>query len=269
MIAHIINTDIYGRGILKVYLEYRLRNFNFLKNAAKLLIDNSEKVLVVSSFPIPPMNICENDGPLGALALYKTVEKIGGKAEIWAHEQVKKALKPFDITFVEQPDVSEYSLLISVETVGRAKDGKYYSMSGFEVKTTTPFDEIFLEAKKLGIPTIGIGDGGNEIGMGKIRHLIEKYIPLGGKIASIVDTDELIVSAVSNWGAYGLVAQVSLEVGENLLEGWDERKNLQVIVSAGLIDGIIKKPAMSVDGISVDIHEKIVELLKETVNYQL
>ncbi|HIP74629.1 MAG TPA: DUF4392 domain-containing protein, partial [Thermococcus paralvinellae] len=77
MIAHIINTDVYGRGILKVYLEYRLQNFDFLKNAAKLLLDNSEKVLIVSSFPIPPMNICETDGPLGALALYKAVERIG------------------------------------------------------------------------------------------------------------------------------------------------------------------------------------------------
>ena len=268
MIAHIINTDIYGRGILKVYLEYRLKNFNFLKNAAKLLLDNSEKVLIVSSFPIPPMNICETDGPLGALALYRAVEKIGGKAEIWAHEQVKKALKSFGVNFVDHPTTSEYSLLISVETVGRAKDGKYYSMSGIEVETYK-FDEIFLEAKELGIPTIGIGDGGNEIGMGKIRQLIEKYIPLGEKIATVVETDELIVSAVSNWGAYGLVAQASLEIGENLLRDWNERKNLEVIVSAGLIDGIVKKPIMSVDGLNVKIHEKIVELLKETVNYQL
>ncbi|NJE12205.1 DUF4392 domain-containing protein [Thermococcus sp. LS2] len=268
MIAHIINTDIYGRGILKVYLKYRLQNFNFLKNAAKLLLDNSEKVLIVSSFPIPPMNICETDGPLGALALYKSVERIGGKAEIWAHEQVKKALRPFDVTFVDKPATSDYSLLISVETVGRASDGKYYSMSGMEVEVP-PFDKVFLEAKELGIPTIGIGDGGNEIGMGKIKHLIEKYIPLGEKIATVVKTDELIVSAVSNWGAYGLVAQASLEIGENLLKDWNERKNLEVIVSAGLIDGIIKKPVMSVDGLSVEIHEKIVELLKETVNYQL
>ncbi|MBO8174964.1 MAG: DUF4392 domain-containing protein [Thermococcus sp.] len=268
MIAHIINTDIYGRGILKVYLEYRSQNFNFLKNSAELLLNNSEKVLIVSSFPIPPMNVCETDGPLGALALYKAVKKIGGKVEIWAHEQVKRALKPFGVTFVDQPNASDYYLLISVETVGRAGDGKYYSMSGIEVKTT-PFDEIFLEAKELGIPTIGIGDGGNEIGMGKIKHLIEKYIPLGEKIATVVETDELIVSAVSNWGAYGLVAQASLEIGENLLKDWNERKNLEIIVSAGLIDGIVKKPVMSVDGLSVDIHEKIVELLKETVNYQL
>ncbi|AHF80146.1 DUF4392 domain-containing protein [Thermococcus paralvinellae] len=268
MIAHIINTDIYGRGILKVYLEYRLQNFNFLKNAAKLLLDNSEKVLIVSSFPIPPMNICETDGPLGALALYKAVERIGGKAEIWAHEQVKKALKPFKVTLVENPAIEDYSILVSVETAGRSKDGDYYSMSGLRM-LTPPFDELFLKAKNIGVPTIGIGDGGNEIGMGKIRHLIEKHIPLGEKIATIVETDELIVSAVSNWGAYGLVAQVSLEIGENLLKDWDERKNLEVIVSAGLIDGIVKKPVMSVDGLSVEIHEKIVELLKETVNYQL
>lgn len=268
MIAHIINTDVYGRGILKVYLEYRLQNFDFLKNAAKLLLDNSEKVLIVSSFPIPPMNICETDGPLGALALYKAVEKIEGKAEIWAHEQVKKALKPFKVALVENPTIESYSILVSVETAGRSKDGNYYSMSGLKM-LTPPFDELFLKAKNVDIPTIGIGDGGNEIGMGNIKHLIEKYIPLGEKIATVVETDELIVSAVSNWGAYGLVAQVSLEIGENLLKDWNERKNLEVLISAGLVDGIVKKPVMSVDGLSVEIHEKIVELLKETVDYQL
>ena len=268
MIAHIINTDVYGRGILKVYLEYRLQNFDFLKNAAKLLLDNSEKVLIVSSFPIPPMNICETDGPLGALALYKAVERIGGKAEIWAHGQVKKALEPFKVTLVENPRIESYSILVSVETAGRSKDGNYYSMSGLKM-LTPPFDELFLKAREIGVPTIGIGDGGNEIGMGNIKHLIEKYIPLGEKISTIVETDELIVSAVSNWGAYGLVAQVSLEIGENLLKDWNERKNLMTMVSAGLIDGIVKKPVMSVDGLSVEIHEKIVELLKETVNHQL
>ncbi|HIP75017.1 MAG TPA: DUF4392 domain-containing protein, partial [Thermococcus paralvinellae] len=161
-----------------------------------------------------------------------------------------------------------YSILVSVETAGRSKDGNYYSMSGLKV-LTPPFDELFLKAREIGVPTIGIGDGGNEIGMGNIKHLIEKYIPLGEKISTIVETDELIVSAVSNWGAYGLVAQVSLEIGENLLKDWNERKNLMTMVSAGLIDGIVKKPVMSVDGLSVEIHEKIVELLKETVNHQL
>ena len=50
--------------------------------------------------------------------------------------------------------------------------------------------------------TIGIGDGGNEIGMGKIPHeTIVKNIPNGDLIHCRVPTDHLIVAGVSNWGA--------------------------------------------------------------------
>lgn len=268
MIAHLINTDIGNRGILRVYLEYRMKNYNFLENAAKILLNNIENVLIVTGFPIPPMNICETDGTLGALALYNAIEKVGGESEILTYDEVERALSPFGVKLARKPEVEDYSLLISVETSGKAKDGKYYSMSGLEMKTK-PFDDLFLKAKELGVPTLGIGDGGNEIGMGKIRELIKKYVPLGEKIGSIVETDELIVSAVSNWGAYGLIAQVSLEVGTNLLSDWEEKKNLEVIVRAGLIDGVSKKKVLSVDGISVGVHEKMIGLLKEIVKASL
>ena len=53
------------------------------------------------------------------------------------------------------------------------------------------------------IDLIGIGDGGNEIGMGKIPHeTIVKNIPNGDLIHCRVPTDHLIVAGVSNWGVY-------------------------------------------------------------------
>src|SRR5687768_15661338 len=63
--------------------------------------------------------------------------------------------------------------------------------------------------------TIGIGDGGNEIGMGKIAwNVINKNIPGGGLVACRIATDYLIVCGVSNWGAYGLAAGVILLLGK-------------------------------------------------------
>ncbi|NJE25352.1 DUF4392 domain-containing protein [Thermococcus sp. MV5] len=268
MIAHLINTDIYGRDILKVYLEYREQNFNFLENAKDLFLKNLDNVLIVTCFPIPPMQIVETDGPPGALALYKTIEKLGGRAEILTCEKIKRALNRFKVNFAEDPSVEEYSLLISVETPGRAKDGKYYSMSALEIEML-PFDELFLKARELEIPTIGIGDGGNEIGMGNIAKLIKKYIRFGEKIASIVEVDELILAAVSNWGAYGLIAQVSLEVKENLLKDWDERRVLEALVSVGVIDGIVKKPQLSVDGIPFELHKNILALLNSIIESRI
>ncbi len=272
MIAHLINTDVGNRGVLRVYLDYRGQNPNFLHNSARLFLDNFGRVLIVTGFPIPPDMIPETDGPPGALALYRTVTLLGGEAEILAQKEVINAMKPFQkalsLKFAREPDVSSYDLVIFIETPGRAKDGNHYSMSGLPIVGET-FDRIAEEAQALGIPTIGIGDGGNEIGMGKIRDLVVKHVPYGEKIASVVETDELILSAVSNWGAYGLIAEVSTEVGRNLLEDWEEAFVVRLLVEKGLIDGVSKRREPSVDGVSLNVHVAMVELLRGIIGYNL
>ncbi|WP_297439095.1 glutamate cyclase domain-containing protein [Thermococcus sp.] len=276
MIAHLINTDVGKRGVLELYLEYRKRNFNFLHNSTKLFLDNYGKVLIVTGFPIPPVNVPETDGPPGALAIYRTVTSLGGEAYILTQKEVVKAMMPFQralsLRFVKEPDVSSYDLVIFIETPGRAVDGNHYSMSGLQVRGET-FDWVAEKAGEHGVPTIGIGDGGNEIGMGKIRDLVIRHVPLGEKIASVVETDELILSAVSNWGAYGLIAEASIELGRNLLYGWEEAFVVRLLVENGLIDGVRGKREVSVDGISIDVHRKIIETLEllvvETLNSKL
>jgi hypothetical protein len=162
---------------------------------------------------------------------------------------------------VERPRVSEYSLVITVETPGRASDGRYYSMRGIPIEGGT-FDGIVLEAHAIGVPTIGIGDGGNEAGMGKIRNLVVKHVPLGERIASVVETDELVLSAVSNWGAYGLVAETSRLVGEDLLGDFDEWEVVKALADEGIIDGVLGKRALSVDGIPLKTHAKFLAFLR-------
>lgn len=68
-----------------------------------------------------------------------------------------------------------------------------------------------LSAKKSGkIATIGIGDGGNEIGMGKVHQMVVDGINNGQHIATTVATDHLITSGVSNWGGSALVAALAI-----------------------------------------------------------
>ncbi|NJE09898.1 glutamate cyclase domain-containing protein [Thermococcus sp. MAR1] len=268
MIAHLINTDAGNRGVLRVYIDYRRENPDFLHNSAKMFLDNYERVLVITGFPIPPMMHAETDGPPGALALVKAIETLGGTAEVLTYPEVKTALEPFGIRFTDEPEIEDYSLVVAVETPGRTIDGRYYSMSGMEITRET-FDWAVLRARELGVPTIGIGDGGNEAGMGKIRDLVVKHVPYGERIASVVETDELILSAVSNWGAYGLVAQASIEFGKELLPGWDEKTIVRIISKFGLIDGVSKTQTPTVDGISLNVHEKIVELLNALVGETL
>ena len=113
--------------------------------------------------------------------------------------------------------------LIAIERSGRAADGRNYNMHGTDITSfTAPLDEWFLTAGKLRITTIGIGDGGNEIGMGRVQAKVKEVVKFGGQIGSVVTTDFLVVAGVSNWGAYGLVGALSLLTGEELLPSGDE-----------------------------------------------
>ena len=110
--------------------------------------------------------------------------------------------------------------------------------------------------------SIGIGDGGNEIGMGKVSwDTIRRNVPNGGLIACRVPTDHLIVAGVSNWGAYGLAAGVALLRGvmlpKELFDPDRERALLQAMVDAGpLVDGVTGRQTATVDGLSWDDYIK-------------
>jgi hypothetical protein len=122
---------------------------------------------------------------------------------------------------------------------------------------------------QTGITTIGIGDGGNEIGMGKISwDVIRRNIPHGGLVACRVSTDYLIVCGISNWGAYGLGAGVRLLRGlapePGLFDGERERELLRVMVEQGpLVDGVTGKPTVTVDGLPFDRYAEPLRRLGE------
>jgi hypothetical protein len=136
-----------------------------------------------------------------------------------------------------------------------------HTMRGIDVTAQVCPAHLLFEHVKGRTPpitTIGIGDGGNEIGMGKIPwEIIRTNIPNGGLIACRVPTDHLIVSGVSNWGAYGLAAGVYLLRGQKadpaLFDPDRERSLLQVMVKQGpLVDGVTGMPTVSVDGLSFE-----------------
>src|SRR5680860_1516297 len=79
-------------------------------------------------------------------------------------------------------------------------------------RQTAPLHLLFEEAGwTRPWTTIGIGDGGNEIGMGSLpQEIINRDIPNGEMIAATTSTDHLIVAGVSTWGGYGIVAALAL-----------------------------------------------------------
>ena len=105
--------------------------------------------------------------------------------------------------------------------------------------------------------TIGIGDGGNEIGMGSVlwedlqRRLEGEQ---AGRILCRVATDWNIVAGTSNWGGYALAAATLVLRGQaEVLRDWgraDQQQVLQHMVTHGpAVDGITGRQEATVDGL--------------------
>jgi D-glutamate cyclase len=132
-----------------------------------------------------------------------------------------------------------------------------HSMRGLDITTMmSPAHRLFEVARQEKMTTISIGDGGNEIGMGKIPwDVIRRNVPRGGMVACRVPTDYLIVCGISNWGAYALAAGVAHLRGQPLpAEMFDPEREwelLQVLVErGGLVDGVTGAPEATVDALS-------------------
>jgi len=112
-------------------------------------------------------------------------------------------------------------LVISIERCGGAANGKYLNMVCRDITDyTARIDCLFRDVGN----TIGIGDGGNEIGMGNLAEEVKRCRTLTPEPA-ITRVNKLIIASVSNWGAYGLIAALSIKVKQNLLPGieWEKR----------------------------------------------
>ena len=92
---------------------------------------------------------------------------------------------------------------------------------------------------------IAIGDGGNEIGMGKIAGALD-----GLDIrASVTACDELLVADVSNWGAYGLIALLGKWSGRDLLARVAPLEILAYLSERGSVDGVTRENTLTEDGL--------------------
>jgi len=166
--------------------------------------------------------------------------------------------------------------LLAIERVGPSHaDNRCYTMRGRDVtESMWPAHAWFLSAQLThdfglrDLITIGIGDGGNEIGMGKIpRDVIARNIPRGDLIACSTPTQHLIVSGVSNWGAYALAAGVLLLRGQSRPELFGparERAILQRMVEEGpLVDGVTGLPTATVDGLGWADYSSVLEAIRQ------
>lgn len=124
---------------------------------------------------------------------------------------------------------------------------------------TAPLHQLFEQLPDYfpEAQTIGIGDGGNEIGMGAIsweeldRRIASDH---SGLIPCRIATDWNIVAGTSNWGASALAAAVALQKNQTgILFDWqrDEQQTVleAMVREAHAVDGVTKQREATVDGL--------------------
>jgi hypothetical protein len=127
---------------------------------------------------------------------------------------------------------------------------------------SAPAQRLFEAAQTERVTTIGIGDGGNEIGMGSLPWQVLRAALAAqhaGQIICRVATDYLLPAGVSNWGAYALACAVaSLSGRGDLVATWHEASQRQLIEhlvhAGGAVDGLTRRREATVDGLSLDTY---------------
>jgi len=247
----------------------------YCMRAAQILRKCQGHVLIGTGFPV--VETFETDGPVGTIALYNALEKLGATPVIVCGRPLSEALasnyRVHEIRVgdhdhreqeaIEALDKYTPQAIVSIERPGQAADGSYYNMRGENISARTACFDTFMNLSEC--PTIAIGDGGNEIGMGKVGEALEdlKIVP------AVTGCDELIIADVSNWGAYAIISLLSVWHGNDLLKEIDPDGILQYISQLGSVDGVTRINQLTEDGLPVSEGKSVLRELREVCGFSL
>ncbi|MEW6486775.1 MAG: glutamate cyclase domain-containing protein [Thermodesulfobacteriota bacterium] len=272
---NLIARDPGGRNVFGLAIADQLR-------LAAQSLRLARRAAIVSGFFVTGAGAGETDGPPGAHALAEALRALGIPVDLVT--DARNA--PLFHALGEEPRVLDGSPaevaaacahylderrpthLVAVERLGRGADGRYRNMRGADVsETTAPLDELFLEGGRRGLTTLGIGDGGNEVGMGRVFTAARTAVCHGRLVATVVPTDYCIVAGVSNWGALGLVGALSVLEGRDLLPaGGKLTADLEKVVEVGgAVDGVTGRREPTVDGLPAAESLRVLEELRSHV----
>jgi hypothetical protein len=240
--------------------------------AARHLHGLDGTVLIATGFPVT--GTFETDGPVGAIALYRALDMLGAHpvlacgpplAPTLAGDYALLELTAGDLEDArteahEQLARLQPQAIIAIERPGLAADGRYYNMRGDDISERCYCFDPFMELAQC--PTIAIGDGGNEIGMGNIAHALGD---LDINI-SVTRCDELLVADVSNWGAYGLLALLGKWARRDLLAGLSPVEILNYLSTRGSVDGVTGENTLTEDGLEARVGLHVIRDLRALVD---
>ena len=246
--------------------------------ASSLLALKRGNVLIATGFYVG--GHAETDGPPGAFFVARALNTLGfdcivitdeycaGLFQSPASGGISEELVDIRISGDQLNSVLDQynpSALISIERCGINAEGDYANMRGVSIAShTARLDFLFEQGRRRLIPTFGIGDGGNEIGMGCFKETIERELSLS---PCVTEVDFPIIASVSNWGAYGLCACLQKLSGLRVMPSSDElSRYLSHIVPMGCVDGVTGTHTPTVDGYPLAYELETIELLRAQSN---
>ncbi len=236
--------------------------------AAQRLRAITGNVIIGTGFPVA--DTFETDGPVGAIALYRALDALGARPVIACGAPLSRVLaddyRVLELTARSLAGATREArerlaelrpeAVVSIERPGLAEDGRYYNMRGEDITARCSFFDPFVT--QADCPTIAIGDGGNEIGMGKIATTIAGL----DITAAVTGCDELLVADVSNWGAYGLIAFLGFWARRDLLADVAPLAILDYLSARGSVDGVTRRNTLTEDGLEAGVGLQVIQELR-------
>ena len=205
----ILAQDRRGVAALRQYLPV-----SFCAAAARFLLQHAGTVLIATGFYVRRADAPETDGPPGALALGRALAALGNRVAYVSDAYTAPLLAdlaPSGMETVDFPiaddaasrqvardllDRIEPTVLIAIERCALTRSGTYLNMRGQDISPhTARLDYLFRQHPH----TVGIGDGGNEIGMGNLAPRIPKVDTLPDEPA-VTRTTHLVIASVRQLG---------------------------------------------------------------------
>jgi D-glutamate cyclase len=286
--------------------------------AARVLLESirpGDSVVLTSGFFVPPFMEVEVDGNFGVAALARSlVISRSARPIILTEDNNLRAMNllcravglvPYqsgstlprgiqevrlDVLPRSEPEARHLAerlieqdrpaAFVAAEKPARNAKGVYHNGGGIDLsRVQGKADDVVEVFRSHGIPTIGVGDGGNEIGMGKIAGPLRDILPAardcgcpcGAGIASATDTDVLVVGSSANWGCYGIEAVMAAALGDlAVLHAPEVERRIYIAsVFGGLVDPSTGLADGWTDGAEHASAEALLVLLKQSVESRL
>ena len=275
-IWQVMETDPGHRGLTTDLPRADLRALGFS------LLEAGE-VFIISGFPVQfAGGKGETDGPVGTANLAAVLEQIGKRVTVITDEASCAAMLAACSLYAPSAEVLCvpkngaqafcYGLLkhrrpthvIAIERPGRGQDGHFHNFRGDYIDELLADTDLLLYDKST--VTIGIGDGGNKLGMGGFRSMIEERVSHGDLICADAGADFTLTAGVSNWWGWGIRAVLSAVTGHDLMPT-DEQENklLRAVVSNGCVDGVTGEAVLTVDHLSQEENLRVLRELRQAL----